>query len=191
MRHCRPRIPDLRARMTRRGQSVVEFALILPVLLVLTIVIADFGRLFGAMIATESAAREAADYGAFLGSPAWAASSAPWTSNGSEMRMRACAALADQAGFSNGSGDCTNNPTVDWTLAGWNASARPAECGDRIGLVEPCVVHVRVSFDFQPIIPLPRLIALLGGRGGDGGSDPGVVTIVRESWFAVSDLSGS
>jgi hypothetical protein len=52
------------------------------------------------------------------------------------------------------------------------------------------VVYVKVTFDFEPVIPLPRLLSLLGGGGG-GGSDPGTVTIVRESYFAVSDLSGS
>ncbi|HEY4753045.1 MAG TPA: TadE family protein, partial [Candidatus Limnocylindrales bacterium] len=55
-----------------RGQSMVEFALVVPIMFVMVVAIADFGRVFGALSATESAAREAADYGAFLGSAKWA-----------------------------------------------------------------------------------------------------------------------
>jgi len=43
------------------GQSLVEFALILPLLLVLLLTIADFGRLFSAGITIESTARTAAE----------------------------------------------------------------------------------------------------------------------------------
>ncbi len=44
-----------------RGQSMVEFALVVPILMVLLIVIADFGRFFGAMITVEAATRNAAE----------------------------------------------------------------------------------------------------------------------------------
>ena len=44
-----------------RGQSLVEFALLLPLLLVLFLGIADFGRVFQAGIVTEAAARNAAE----------------------------------------------------------------------------------------------------------------------------------
>jgi TadE-like protein len=43
------------------GQSVVELALVLPLLMVLLLTIADFGRLFSAGITIESAARTAAE----------------------------------------------------------------------------------------------------------------------------------
>lgn len=49
---------------THRGQSLVEFALVLPMLLVLLLGIADFGRVFAAGIALEAAARDAAEVGA-------------------------------------------------------------------------------------------------------------------------------
>lgn len=45
----------------RRGQSLVEFALVLPMLLVLLLGVADFGRVFQAGIALEAAARNAAE----------------------------------------------------------------------------------------------------------------------------------
>ena len=47
-----------------RGQSMVEFALVLPLLMVLLLGIADFGRLFSAGITIEASARNAAETGA-------------------------------------------------------------------------------------------------------------------------------
>ncbi|MEO8247315.1 MAG: TadE/TadG family type IV pilus assembly protein [Chloroflexota bacterium] len=44
-----------------RGQSLVEFALVLPMLLVLLLGIADFGRVFQAGITMEAAARNGAE----------------------------------------------------------------------------------------------------------------------------------
>jgi len=46
---------------SRRGQSLVEFALVLPMLLVLLLGIADFGRVFATGISLEAAARNAAE----------------------------------------------------------------------------------------------------------------------------------
>jgi PKD repeat protein/Flp pilus assembly protein TadG len=48
----------------RRGQSVVEFALVLPIFLALLLMAVDFGRLFFTYIQVSNAAREAAAYGA-------------------------------------------------------------------------------------------------------------------------------
>jgi hypothetical protein len=44
-----------------RGQSLVEFALVLPMLLVLLLGLADFGRVFAAGITVEAAARNGAE----------------------------------------------------------------------------------------------------------------------------------
>lgn len=49
------------AARTTRGQSLVEFALVLPMLLVLLLGIADFGRIFTAGITMEAAARNGAE----------------------------------------------------------------------------------------------------------------------------------
>jgi hypothetical protein len=53
--------PSLRARACARGQSLVEFAVVLPLMLVFFLVIADFGRIFVALITVESATRDAAE----------------------------------------------------------------------------------------------------------------------------------
>jgi len=47
-----------------RGQSLVEFALLLPLLLVILLGVADFGRVFQSGIVMESATRAAAEAGA-------------------------------------------------------------------------------------------------------------------------------
>lgn len=53
--------PEGSAVRSRRGQSMVEFALVLPMLLVLLLGIADFGRVFTAGITVDAAARNAAE----------------------------------------------------------------------------------------------------------------------------------
>jgi len=55
---------DLRAPRANRGQTLVEFALVLPMLLVLLLGIADFGRVFASGITVEALARNAAEAGA-------------------------------------------------------------------------------------------------------------------------------
>lgn len=52
-----------RARSRTRGQSLVEFALILPIALLILASAADFGRAFTAYIEIGSAARSGAAYG--------------------------------------------------------------------------------------------------------------------------------
>jgi hypothetical protein len=173
-------------RHRERGQGLVEFGLVIPILFVLAVAIGDFGRLFTAMIAVESAAREAADYGAFLGSDAWASASSPWPVNESEMRRRACVATSQLGDYSNSAGTCSENPAMTWELWEINAVTKKPdhvinpgseECAGRTGVVDPCVVHVTVTFTFHPLVPLPPV--------------PSSLTIKREAWFAVSDLIDS
>ena len=56
-------LPKSRARKHSRGQSVVEFALILPVLVLLLLITLDFGRLFMSYITLTNTTRVAANYG--------------------------------------------------------------------------------------------------------------------------------
>ena len=48
---------------SEKGQSAVEFALIVPVLALMLVVISDFGRIFFIGIAVNNAARAGAQYG--------------------------------------------------------------------------------------------------------------------------------
>lgn len=172
----RLRTPRIRRR--ERGQGLAEFALVVPLMFLLAVAVGDFGRLFNAAIATESAAREAADYGAFLGSSAWASAQFPWTANETEMRLRACTAMTGQTDFENSAGTCTGNPVMSWQLEDSNGvSPPPVDCGPLTGLVAPCRIHVTVTYIFRPLIPVPPI--------------PSSLTLTRESWFALSDLTGS
>lgn len=60
--HTRPRTLGTRNRARTRGQSMVEFALILPLMLGFLVIVADFGRAFTAYLTVSSAAREGATY---------------------------------------------------------------------------------------------------------------------------------
>ena len=63
--HSRPPAGrPLRAR--HRGQALVEFALVLPIMLFLLVIAIDFGRLFYLNIGINNGAREGAAYGAKL-----------------------------------------------------------------------------------------------------------------------------
>jgi Flp pilus assembly protein TadG len=170
-------------RTRERGQGLAEFALVIPLMFILAVAIGDFGRLFTAMIAVESAAREAADYGAFLGSDAWASTASPWPANETEMKRRACMAVSQLGDYDNTAGTCSNNPVVTWQLWETNPVTKQPDhvinpltedCGSRTGVVDPCVVHVTVTYAFHPIVPLPPV--------------PDTLTIKRDAWFAVSDL---
>src|SRR4051812_28324770 len=58
------RLPRAHAR--ERGQSLVEFPLVIPILLILFVGIADFGRVFNAGVVLEASTRDAAEHAAQL-----------------------------------------------------------------------------------------------------------------------------
>jgi Flp pilus assembly protein TadG len=58
----RERSTAVRSRRKGAGQSVVEFALILPILMTLLLVTVDVGRLFNTYVGVVNASREGAAY---------------------------------------------------------------------------------------------------------------------------------
>ena len=60
----RPRRPTRLQTRHARAQAVVEFAIILPIFMLLLLMAVDFGRLFFTYVQVSNAAREAASYGA-------------------------------------------------------------------------------------------------------------------------------
>ena len=58
------KLPFLRDRGVSRGQSMVELALVLPLLVLLMLIAIDFGRIYFSYIEINNAAREGAKYGA-------------------------------------------------------------------------------------------------------------------------------
>jgi Flp pilus assembly protein TadG len=160
-------------RSSARGQALAEFALLVPLMLLLAVALGDFGRLFNATIAVESAAREAADYGAMQGTSNWVL--AQWSTNETNMRARACTAastLSDYAGDPPGTLNMTcTNPSFDYNL---EPGASATDCWVRTAFESPCVVHVTMTYDFHMFLNFPPLISIFH--------------MTRESRFAVSDL---
>ena len=58
------RLPNVRNRQRSRGQSVVEFALVLPVLMLILLFALDFGRIFLGWVELNNAARVGANFAA-------------------------------------------------------------------------------------------------------------------------------
>ena len=111
----RPRKPSSRPR----GQSLVEFTLVLPILLLLVLTVGDFGRLFAASIVIDSAARTAAETAAaeFLREDlreAAPVSPAAYARVHQYAWQSACdeASLLPNAAPGSGGSECTGLPTV-------------------------------------------------------------------------------
>lgn len=64
-----------RRQSRRRGQAVVEFALILPVFILMLLIAVDFGRAFLGWISLNNAARVGANYAALHPNDSWGAGS--------------------------------------------------------------------------------------------------------------------
>jgi TadE-like protein len=172
-------------RHSTRGQSIVEFALVAPVLLLILVAIADFGRLYATMVAVEAATREAADYGAFdanhwNGAPNVATTVA-------EIKRRACTAasgshLQDYAEPSGtlGHADCSNPILTcelelpDGTVSDCSSYSGTGVCGDP-NAEPPCIVHVRLDYTFHTILGLPPL--------------PATISFSRDSRFLITSLT--
>ncbi len=56
------RADRMNGRITEKGEAIVEFALLAPILLLLLFGLVDFGRVFDAWLITTNAAREGARY---------------------------------------------------------------------------------------------------------------------------------
>jgi Flp pilus assembly protein TadG len=178
----RPRLLQS-ARRPNAGQSIAEFAIILPVILLLLIGIADLGRLYTSVVAVESAAREAADYGAF-DATYWSSVNIPTTL--ADMEKRACTAamgshLQDYESSVSDGTTCTN-PVMSCMLERNGAST---DCGSSGGFTNgvdcslsgtepPCTVHVRMDYTFHLILAIPPF--------------PSSIALSRDSYFRISDL---
>lgn len=174
-----------------RGQAVVEFALLMPLILFLVLAVGDFGRVYTSLVAVEAAAREAADLGAFdpgnwntdIGGPGVSATNPGQTVV--RMQRAACtsAAASHLEGYAEPPGTvnhatCTN-PTMTCTLepSGTDCATYTGGsggCGDT-ATDPPCVVHVQLSYTFDTIV--------------HAGFLPTTITFTRDARFAVSALS--
>ena len=178
-----------RRHRPNRGQAVAEFAIIAPIVLILLLGVADFGRLYTSLVAVEAGAREAADLGAF--DPGnWDTGLSPTNPGQTVIRMEqaACSSAAQShlEGYAEPTGTvdhatCTN-PTMTCTLEQQGQS--PVDCASYTGAVggcgdhatdPPCVVHVALTYEFDTLVHVPVI--------------PSALTFTRDARYAVSGLS--
>jgi hypothetical protein len=181
----------LRARSSEQGQSIVEFALVLPLLLIIFLAVADFARVYTEMLTVESAVREAADFGA-INSANW---EGDWTPDDclagtncfktqEKMVERACIASRNLPNYEDDDDDPSTgcqNPAITMELTEADGSAQASTCGvDRED--DPCRVVVTLTHTFHLISPL-RLNVF-----GTNVGFPETMAFERTSIFAVSDF---
>ncbi len=163
-----------------RGQSLVEFALVLPIVLLLLVGVADMARVYTTMITVESAAREAADFGSY-GSNNWSADNRASTL--AAIEERACVASRHLTDY-DGTRTTCSNPTVTTTLLlpGGAPATESSGCdqADRVG--GPCRVQVDLDYTFDLIVPIA--LDINGVRYGF----PESLTFRRTAIFANSDF---
>lgn len=169
------------------GQSIVEFALVLPLMLVLLLAIVDLARVYTTMMSVESAAREAADFGTTLGAAKWQIGPT-MDATATEMERRACVAASDLPDYADPDNDpqtggCTN-PTFSYCVVsspGGTCGSVDPTCEDPVR-APPCVVTVTLTHDFHLIAPVN--FTFMGVEYGF----PSTLSFVRDSTFAVTDI---
>lgn len=169
-----------------RGQSVVEFALVVPVMVLILLAVVDFARIYTTMMSVESAAREAADYGTTLGAEHWLPG-APTNGTVAEMKRRACIASGDLPDYADPDdpsvGNCTN-PGFDYCMTppetGICGVPDPT-CADPLR-PEPCTVTVTMTYEFHLLAPFN--IQFFDKQIGL----PSTLSFTRDSTYAMTDI---
>jgi hypothetical protein len=175
----------LASQRKQAGQSIVEFALVLPLMLIMLLAIVDLARVDTTMMSVESAAREAADYGTTLGAGKWQ-DGAPKDGTLAEMQRRACVAASDLPDYDDPDDDPTTgncvNPTFACTISpGGNCSAPSPGC-ELPDNDPPCVVTVTLGYDFSLLAPLN--FEFMGVEYGF----PSTLSFERDATFAMTDI---
>jgi hypothetical protein len=165
---------------------LVEFTLVLPIMLIILLVVGDFGRLFAAGITVESAARNAAEVAAAEYNLALTLPSVDYTA----IHRAAWSSVCDEAdklpnATPGGTGQCDGLPTIVCVHDGadtqcgdrYNAgSGTPAACtqvasGTSNGLngSESKYIEVIVCYRFNTIfsMTIPSIGGPLEALGGD------------------------
>jgi TadE-like protein len=178
------------------GQSIVEFALVAPIMVVLLFAIIDFARIYTTMMSVESAAREAADYGTTLGAGKWQVGP-PMDQTVIDMRERACLAASNLSDYTtsgtdadgDGLDDGCTNPSFDYCItAPPSTTCGPVNIADGCEVPTrepPCLVTVTLTYEFHLIAPVN--FQIMGASIGL----PNTITVERDSTYAMTDLDVS
>jgi hypothetical protein len=126
-----------------RGQSMVELALVTPILLILILITADSARVFSAHLSIGNAAREGASYAS--------RAAGSQCDDVADLELQTRNAALQEAGPAGTIFGVA--PTVDIQL--------PADCGEP----EPCIdgfegyecVRVTINYQFEPLFTFPGL----------------------------------
>lgn len=137
------KLPIRGKRSRTRGQALVEFAVVLPVIVLLLLLAVDFGRVFYGWVALNNMARAGANYAA-LNPTAWSGSGSAAKQAQYQTRMQQDASAID----------CTLPGTLPSpTFINQVGTADPHELGD--------AAEVRLTCQFHLLTPL--VSNLLGG----------------------------
>jgi Flp pilus assembly protein TadG len=137
-----------RARRDARsaGQSLVEFALILPILLTLTGAAIDVSRVYGAWVALEGATRDAAEQ------VATDATITTLTAAQTKARTIVCSQLVSTPGFAAPAGNPTNCTSPALTVTWTSSTASPGSTRNPL-----VTVTVASSLPFRTFFGYPLL----------------------------------
>jgi hypothetical protein len=173
---------------SERGQSVVEFSMVVITMLLLLLGILEFGFVFDQHLTLEYSSREGARLGAALanGSTTFpcaevdqqvvAAVQRVLTSPGSrvtssrvsEIRIYKATSSGAQSGslaniwvYQAGGGPAVDGKALDFksTSTGWSA------CGRSNATSNPDSIGISVSYAYQPVTPLASIMGFFGGGG--------------------------
>lgn len=167
---------------------MVEFAIVVPIMVVLLVAIVDFARIYTTIVTIESAAREAADYGTTLGAGKWQ-DGAPKDATVAEMQRRACVASLNLPDYS----DPDNDPATGCTNPSFSDKLSVDEGGTWVDYSPtlgcevptrepPCWVKVTLTYDFRLFAPIR--FEILGASIGL----PESITVQRDSLYAMTDI---
>jgi hypothetical protein len=196
--------PPQSPRGASRGQTLVEFALVLPILLVILLGVADFGRVFSTSMAVEASTRNGAEVGAIErlrnGPPSAGTEAAYYTALHEQVARVVCSELSLQPNTTFDATDqtCPTMPVIrvcvhddvdplcGYPIPGF-AGTVPAECGQMVvawdhssgGAIGSHAVEVRVCYRFTTLFNLHFELP------GDTGLGLGDVWIQRERVFAL------
>lgn len=133
-------------RKTQRGQSLVEFALVLPIFLVVVFAIVDFGMGLRGWITITNAAREGARVGAVYAEPGTAGT----------LASPASCATVDPADESTIAGrSCSTAAGLPRANLAVGVEGAGGDTGDP--------VRVKMTYDYDYITPLGAFVAGIAG----------------------------